>query len=550
MSDAENVLSTSSSSPELADEDPADIDEESVSIKITKDKNWRLGGRPPLKTITSLSIGPVISQIINAAYGIITTFYISLAVGEEGLSAISTYAVFDSMGRSFGFFLATAASAEISALFGQNKDNEVHQLAADIFRLSFLFGIIIPVILVPNLKAAARWFGASEPIVELGWKYIAPLSGCAFFSVMYIAETGLLIAEGRTGLSSVLLISSLVLNLGIFGPIFLFGAKIGMLGAALATILSESLTGLTFAILFFCGKFTSKPTLKMLISKPSPYIGIAIKIGLSQLLAQMSAIIPAIVVRKIIGNACYNMAEPAYNEVMSGYICSFRYQALVIAIFTGITQAQIPCTSFAYQKHENKRILWLTFHACWISIAWGIFATIISWTIPRELAKLFGKSEKFLYYAKDAISIINGMSVAMFGKFIGQAFLQAIQWAYTSMIISLFNNMLTIIAVAFILYYTDKSNPIRIMWCYSITYIVGIVLLVVIDAFPMYKIWKQSKPEANEIDDSDQKREASSDKKESSTDKKDSSSSNKDSSNDNVNDQEDSSSETAPVPEL
>ncbi|EAX87250.1 hypothetical protein TVAG_363490 [Trichomonas vaginalis G3] len=508
---SEKVESTSSNdTPEVVKNNKSeDSDEElSVSVKITKDKTWRLGGRPPLKTITSLAIGPVISQIINAAYGIITTFYISLAVGEEGLSAISTYAVFDSMGRSFGFFLTTAASAEISALFGQNKDNEVHQLSADIFRLSLLFGIVIPAILVPNLKAAARWFGASEPIVELGYKYIGPLSSCAFFSVMYIAETGLLIAEGRTGLSSILLIAALGLNMCFFGPIFLFAAKIGMLGAGLATILSESITGITFAVLFFCGKFTSKPTLKMLISKPSPYLGIAMKIGLSQLLAQLSAIIPAIIVRKIIGNACLNMAEPAYNEVMSGYICSFRYQALVIAIFTGITQAQIPATSFAYQKHENSRILWLTFHAVWLSVVWGLFATIVSWAIPRPLAKLFGKSDKFLKYASEAISIINGMSVAMFGKFIGQAFLQAIQWAYTSIIISLFNNLVTIILFAFILYYTDKSNPIRIMWCYSITYGIGIVLLAAVDAFPLYKIWKNSKPEANDqVDSSDNKNE-------------------------------------------
>ena len=244
---SEKVESTSSNdTPEVVKNNKSeDSDEElSVSVKITKDKTWRLGGRPPLKTITSLAIGPVISQIINAAYGIITTFYISLAVGEEGLSAISTYAVFDSMGRSFGFFLTTAASAEISALFGQNKDNEVHQLSADIFRLSLLFGIVIPAILVPNLKAAARWFGASEPIVELGYKYIGPLSSCAFFSVMYIAETGLLIAEGRTGLSSILLIAALGLNMCFFGPIFLFAAKIGMLGAGLATILSESILSL------------------------------------------------------------------------------------------------------------------------------------------------------------------------------------------------------------------------------------------------------------------------------------------------------------------
>lgn len=503
----EKTSSDSNKSGESVNDYKDDEEELSVSQKITKDKNYRLGGQPPLKTIATLSVGPIISQIVNAAYGIITTFYISKAVGSKGLSAISTYAVFDSIGRSFGFFLATAASAEISALFGQGKDEDVHQLATDIFRFSLLFGIVIPAILVPNLKGAARWFGASEEIVELGWKYIAPLSGCAFFSVMYIAETGLLIAEGRTGLSSLLLIVALVLNMGLFAPILMFAVKLGMLGAGLATILSESIVGIIFAILFFCGKFTSKPTLRMLFRRPSPHLGIALKIGLSTLLAQLSAIIPAIFVRKIIGDASHNMDEPVYNEVMAGYICSFRYQALVIAIFAGILTAQIPATSYAYQKHEYKRILWLSFHAVWLSFAWGTFATIICTTLARQLASLFGSDEKFLKYGKQAITVINCMSIIMWGKFVGQGFLQAIQWAYTSMIISLFNNLATIILFAWIMYITDKKDPIRIMWCYSITYVIGLVLLGIVDAKPMYDIWKKSRGDTSEKNDDEEDKE-------------------------------------------
>ena len=121
-------------SPDHSIDDLHDIEahpsdsEKGVVADDKKDKDYLLGGRPPLKTICDLSAGPIVSQLINALYGIVTTFYISMAIGDRGLSAVSTYAVFDSVGRSFGFFLSTSASATISALFGAGKEEDVHQL--------------------------------------------------------------------------------------------------------------------------------------------------------------------------------------------------------------------------------------------------------------------------------------------------------------------------------------------------------------------------------------------------------------------------------------
>ena len=69
-------------------------------------EDLRLGGSKPLKTIFKLSIGPLLSQVTNGLYGVITTIWISKACGDDGLSAVSTMNAFDGIGRGFGFFLA------------------------------------------------------------------------------------------------------------------------------------------------------------------------------------------------------------------------------------------------------------------------------------------------------------------------------------------------------------------------------------------------------------------------------------------------------------
>ena len=78
----------------------AEQKEQSVS-----DEAKRLGSRPPLKTLAILSVGPLISQITSSMYGIVNTVWVSKAIGEKGMTAVSTYLVFDSIGRAFGFFL-------------------------------------------------------------------------------------------------------------------------------------------------------------------------------------------------------------------------------------------------------------------------------------------------------------------------------------------------------------------------------------------------------------------------------------------------------------
>jgi Na+-driven multidrug efflux pump len=461
-------------------------------------KNYLLGGRPPLKTLLDISAGPIVGQLINATYGIVTTFYISRAVGSKGLSALSTYAVFDSMGRSFGFFLSTAGSAMISALFGMKKDDEVHQLSADILRLVVLLSIIIPSIMLPLVKPAARWFGASEEIVQIGFRYIAPLSACMFFSILYIALGGFLMAQGRSGLSSIIMVVTLVLNMGVFAPLFLFGFRWGMMGAAFSTITSEAITGITVAILFFMGKFEVRPTFRMLISKPSPYLWEAVKVGLSTLFGQLSSLIPAIVVRKIMGMAC---VHDSFDEVMSAYICSFRYMAIVMAIVVAFGQGFIPTASYAFQAHRYKRYLWLTIHAIGITFTWGAIVSVIMWIFPRQLASLFSKEDNFLRYASKQISIVNGFSFLMCFKFIGVGILQSTLYSVTSMISSILNNLIVIILFAYIMYWTDKEDPVRITWCYSLSYMFSFVSLTLFCIKPLYEVWKGSKEMDAEDDD-------------------------------------------------
>jgi Na+-driven multidrug efflux pump len=292
-----------------------------------------------------------------------------------------------------------------------------------------------------------------------------------------------------------LMIVSLVLNMGVFGPAFLFGFKWGMGGAAYATIVSEALTGIIITALYFTGKFTVKPKLIMLVSKPSPYLWEAVKVGLSSLFGQLSTLIPAIIVRKVMGMAC---VHDSFDDVMAAYICSCRYMAIVSAVIMAFSQGFIPTASYAFQAHRYKRYLWLAFHAIWITFAWGVAASLIMWIFPRELASLFSNEEKFLEYASKQISIVNGFSFLVCFKYMGVGILQSTLYSGTSMIASITNNLIAIIVFAYIMYWTNSEDPVRITWCYTLSYAFSFVVLSLCCSRPLYVVWKGSKDESDD----------------------------------------------------
>ena len=57
------------------------VAEEAVSRKITAE-DQRLCGRPPLKTVFILAIGPIISQVSNAVFLIVNTLWTSKAIPD------------------------------------------------------------------------------------------------------------------------------------------------------------------------------------------------------------------------------------------------------------------------------------------------------------------------------------------------------------------------------------------------------------------------------------------------------------------------------------
>ena len=466
-----------------------DNNDKGENKKGMNESDKKLGGYPPLITILRLSVGPLLSQVTNALFGMIITIWVSKALGEEGVSAVSTMNAFDNMGRSFGFFLAIAASTQISFLYGKKQGEEAGQIIADLIRMSFVCGAIVAACLIPSTKPAAKWFGANEYIADLGFKYMLPLNIFAFNSCMFIMSGGCLQGEGRTFLFGISNMFCLIINMVGFCPLFLFVFKMGMTGVSVATVVSEFIPTIIVLTLFYCHKFSVKPHLKQLFMKFSPHTLPALKVGISSLISQLSVLFPSIIMRKFIGMA----VGDEYANAMAGFNAGVRISNLTFAVFQAFSQAFIPPASYAYAAKMYKRYLRLCIHSFWLNFAWGTFTFIFTWSMPRTLSKMFSTNPEYLKWAEKMVAYNNALGPIQGVKMISQSILQSLQLGGRASILSFINNFVIIILAAVVIYYTNKDHGERIVLSYPVSHLCACFISAIFLWGPLKKLYKEAR---------------------------------------------------------
>ena len=471
-----------------------DTDAAAKESKKKEDQYYRLAGRPPLITILILSIGPIASQLISALYGTMDTVWISRSVGELGMTAISAYTAFDNIGRAFGFLTSVAGSQTISALFGAGKPEEATQVICDLIRVCIVSGIIVPAVLLPLVKLGVEWFGAGDDVIDLGFGYICPILCCTVFTCWYVTAGGFLQAEGRSLLFGVIQVIALIVNMVILDPIFLLAFNWGLPGAAWARCISEAVPAFVIMFLFFIGKFSVKPRFGQLFKCFSPYTLPALKVGMSQLVSNLSVSIPGIIVRKLIGAAARNGGYN-FNDVLAGYNVVFRYAQITNNVMMGFTNGYIPPASYAYAAKNYKRWVRLSIHLNWINLMWGSITATLSWSIPRQISQIFSSGEGYLRWATPMLRIGNSLGFVVFGRFNFPAMLQSLQKGLTSTFLSLASQLASIIIFALILFYTNKDNPEMVVWAYGLSYAFGLVAGGIVLYFPIRDMFKGNKHE-------------------------------------------------------
>lgn len=450
--------------------DPNDKNDQPLIPKNQTDdfdgEEQRLGRKSPLRTIFNLSAGPLVSELVISLYGIVNSLWVANSIGSEGVEVFGAVFIVEFVAIALGEYLLTCVAIRASFCFGEGEGDKVSQLYVDFIRIGFIFGIITPCIILPITKPIVHWFGANEHLSEMCLQYMIPSNAGCFFNFIYQISLGLMQAEGRSVFYGIIQVISFGINIALLA-ITLLWLKLPIWGASLSQILSEGIPGIILFFVFFSGKFSIHPKMKMFCSRFSDETRPALKVGLASLIVGISYTLPLILMQKYVNNAA--TAIGAYNVVIQVWGVIEKVYSVVGGICVGFNYGFVPAASFAFGAKRYDRVKKLSLHMLWVST---LFSSIISFLLilfPSQVASLWNKDPEFLYWSKKMIPKVYYACVFIAIQYMVPGLLQSLQLVFDATVLSFITLLIPYPIFSTVLYLTNKKDPARVLYTYCLS---------------------------------------------------------------------------------
>ncbi len=391
------------------------------------------------------SIPCIISLVVAALYNIVDQIFIANAdyLGSYGNAANTVVFPLTVVALAIAVIIGDGACAFVSISLGAGRQEDAHRS----------IGNAIVLCLVSSVVLTAVYLLAMEPILTFfGGKVNAETYACAkeyFFWIalgmpFYMfgqAMNPIIRSDGSPKFAMVSTVAGAVTNI-ILDPIFIFPLKMGMMGAAVATVAGQILTaGLAVWYLFHMKAVKLE---KGSFSLKAKLIQRFLLLGVTSFLSQISLVISMAAVQNMVTK--YGAMDPVFGQPEYAQIplavlgIVMKFFQIAISISVGLAAGCIPVVGYnigAGRKDRAKGLftLLLTWEA-----AIGLIALLIVELLPRQLIGIFGAGNESAYYTSFAIRCFRiylcMMVLAMVNKgtFI---YLQALGKAGLSMILSL-----------------------------------------------------------------------------------------------------------------
>lgn len=400
------------------------------------------------KLMRKFSIPCIISLLVNSLYNIVDQIFIGWGVGYLGNGATNVVFPLTMICLSFALMFGDGSSAFLSLKLGEKKKEEAAKGVGNGVCLSVIISLILCAITLIFLPQLLGVFGCTEALktFALHYGYIIAIG----FPFMMIGTTlnSIIRADGNPKYAMTSMVAGAVLNT-ILDPIFIFVFKMGVEGAAIATVISQAVTFLINIV--YIRKFKSITLAKEQFKLKLGVAKKVITLGISSFITQMSFVFVMAVENNLL--AKYGNESKFGSEIpitVLGIV--MKISQILNSIIIGIAAGAQPILGYNYGAGKYDRVKKTLKTVLGLGVIISTIAFILFQTIPDKLISIFGSGdENYMEFACLAfrtyllLAICNGIQIP------SGIFFQAIGKSVKSAILSLSRQIVFLIPAMVIL---------------------------------------------------------------------------------------------------
>lgn len=424
---------------------------------------------PVRPLLLSMALPIVLSMLVQAVYNIVDSIFVA-RISEEAFTALSLVFPFQNVMIAVGFGTGVGINSLLSRSLGEKDYRKVKQIAQNGI---FLCAVTYVVFLVTTLLFTRVYMESQTKnpvIVEHGITYMRIVGIYSFGIFAQLIFEKLLQSTGKT--SYIVMTQGLgaVINI-ILDPIMIFGLfgfpKLGVAGAAIATVLGQIVGGIVAIIL----NFTKNKELSLDFKGFRPNL---------QVIANIYKIgVPSIIMASIGSGMLYllNKILLVYSESAAAVLGAyFKIQSFVFMPVFGFTNAMIPIAAYNYGAQNKERLI-TAYRSCLLyALSIMLTGTLLFQLFASQILSFFNLMPETMEMGIQALRVISFCFMTAGFNIVSSSLFQALGNGVQSMLMSIIRQIVVIVPAAYIL--VKLFGIMQVWWAFLIGEAVVSVLCI------------------------------------------------------------------------
>ena len=411
-----------------------------------------MGSGSVKKLMAQMAVPALVGQVVNLLYNIIDRIYIGHLpeIGGAALTGVGLCTPILMLIMAFALLAGAGGAPRAAIAMGQGDKEKAEKILGNCFSVLMILAVVLTAVFYFACPTLLRWFGASDSTLPFAVEYGRIYVLGSVFVLTVMGMNTFITTQGFARISMLTTVIGAVINI-VLDPILMFVLKMGVRGAAIATVLSQAVSAL-WILRFLTGKQTflklRKENLKLIPGIILPCLGL----GISSFVMISTESILSISFTSSLQRFGGDVAVGAMTVLNS-------INQLVTLPLTGICQGGQPLISYNYGAKKFDRVKEAFFCQFGVCVIYTVAFWLILMIIPNVFAGIFTNNGELVQYTAWAIRIFLACGFSVGFQISCQQAFMALGQAKISLVMALLRKVILLIPLIFILpnFFADKA---------------------------------------------------------------------------------------------
>lgn len=448
-------------------------------------KNEFLGTEPIGELLWKLSVPAIAAQLINLLYNLVDRVYIGHIpnTGSMALTGVGVCLPIIMIVSAFAAFVSSGSAPRASIALGAGNHEKAEKILSESFLLQLFVSFVLTVSLLLFHRPLLLAFGASGNTIEFASDYMSIYAIGTVFVQLTLGMNAFITAQGFAKMGMLSVVIGAVSNI-ILDPIFIYGFRMGVRGAALATIISQAISTIVI-IRFLTGNKTVIKIKKCFMKPEKEIILPCIALGIAPFIMQASESFIII---------CFNSSLQKYGgDVAVGAmtILSSVMQFSTLPI-QGLGQGAQPISSYNYGAKNVTRVK-KTFKLLLIStLVYSVSIWGLVMLFPQVFVRIFSPDTALIEYTGHVLRIYCA-AMGIFGAQIAcQMTFNALGNAKASIMVAVMRKFILLLPLIYLIPHLVSDKAIGVYLAEPIADVIAVLFTVILFSFQFKKAMRSA----------------------------------------------------------